>query len=119
MLHRKWNIKGCFRFRFSLGAIFATLTVFCVWLGGEMNRIHKRSEATEELLSRGMTVSEMIDAGVFTRKALIPAYRRWLGDAPVGEIHATGKFNIDEKNRLQYLFPEADIIEWGDFDGSE
>ena len=40
-------------FRFSLGTFFVLLTMFCIWLGLEVNRVSRENEVAKKITASG------------------------------------------------------------------
>jgi hypothetical protein len=109
-------------FRFSLRTLLVVVTVFCVWLGWELNTIRERKALLREMGSgydfnyitaRNYSLQYPPGATVPSAKR-IPLVRRWLGDEAIQEIYynsPSGAASDVRLKRLSAAFPEASILE--------
>jgi hypothetical protein len=86
-------------FRFSLRTMFVLVTVFCVWLGYQLNWIRQRRDAIRSDIILSIGTDETRPPGLL-----------WIfGEQGHSQISS---FRTDEVeiNRLEELFPEAQIF---------
>ncbi len=91
--HRRW-------FRFSLRTFLVLLTLFCVWLGIQVQWIKDR----HDVLARYPDISDSACPSA-------PWSIRILGERGVGVILLSGADDA-ERERIVGLFPESQITNW-------
>jgi len=89
------------RFVLSLRTLFVVVTIFCCWLGWQVNAIHQWKALRSRAIWSGPS-----NADIYPRQR-IPAYRLWLGDEEVGRLDVTSE---SEGALAVRLFPEATMI---------
>ena len=101
-------------YAFSLRTVFVVVTVVGCWLGYEVHWIRSRTQTSNDLRAQGHIVRVRISGSASSPDAKIPFWRCWFGDSPVGVIEYLGKWREGERERLQSLFPEANVYNWPD-----
>jgi hypothetical protein len=103
------------RWRFSLTALLASMTVVaivCGWFAWQVNTVRARRELADEITARGgsvYTFAELQSSGDAQSDSL-PAFRRWLGDHPVGQIYLPPpNFSERDFQAIKRQFPEAHV----------
>lgn len=110
---------------FSLRAALGVLTVFCVWLGWQVNLVHQRNAMRAAVEQSGGIVDIFIRPE-FPDESLaimsyersgpveepeIPQWRRWLGDEAISQLILPAGSSEPELARARALFPEAEVEE--------
>src|SRR5262245_57340168 len=105
-------------FRFTLRTLFAAITALCLWVGWEVNWIHRRRAALEELRPKALLLSPLSaerakksgDRLMITWEHAreIPVWRRLLGDESIGWIYFDATAGDEDLRLTRELFPEAD-----------
>jgi hypothetical protein len=104
--HRRW-------FQFSLGTILLLVTVLALWLAWELSFIRQRQAWVRENGSLVETSQldpiPLPDGSVLipAHPALVPWWRRLLGDAPVTIITERDQWTDADRRNVVRLFPEA------------
>ena len=110
-------------FRFSLRTLFVLVTLFCVWLGYQLNWVRQRREEIK---------CERVEAGhtqmCFQTSAEPPTYQapallRFFGECGYASLWTrdfqTNEQSLAEAHRVRRLFPEATIyysVEFPEYD---
>ena len=112
--------------RFSLRTMFVGVTVFCWWMGYELNFIHQRRAMRESIVQRGGAVEVFsrpepleIFPGILhssyqrvlgpEEEPEIPRWRRWLGDESINQVMMPVGSSKAEVARAKWLFPESAV----------
>ncbi|HVU89433.1 MAG TPA: hypothetical protein VHD36_19045 [Pirellulales bacterium] len=100
------------RLRFSLGTLLAAIAGVALlvgWFAWQVNTVRSRRELAEEITARGgsvYTLAELQSPNDDGRS--LPAFRRWLGDRPVGQIYLPPpNFSERDFRAIKRSFPEA------------
>lgn len=89
-------------FRFRLRTLLVLITAFCIWLGWQMSIVRERVDRfgneNYSFFARGPNP--------------LPWYRRSMGDAYIESIVLRTEVLAAERQELQRLFPEAQIVDY-------
>lgn len=104
--------------RLRLSTLLIGVTVFCCWLGWEVNVVRMRQNVLRQARQRYSEIWKAADyQATFSKSpppnpiAKIPIWRRWLGDEAIQEIGVMRSvMNDSERANLRFWFPEAKIV---------
>jgi hypothetical protein len=108
--------------RFSIRTLLIAVTVFCVWLGWQLQIVRERKAVRELVVHSGgiygvyvENYGEPPDVAIaptlVARRAFdIPWYRRLFGDIAVRKIKAPRRWPDAQLRRAADAYPEADIV---------
>jgi hypothetical protein len=101
--------------------MFLLVTVFCIWLGWQLNIVRERNNAIDEMYAAGKfefrttaAYAEMYGGSPPDPLVRISFVRRMLGDEAVQQIWYRGWGNgatQEDISRITQLFPEAEMLE--------
>jgi hypothetical protein len=104
-------------FQFSLTGMLLLVTVIAVTLGWELSFIRERRALFELMIERKAVaekdselMAQFSKMGARYLPEVLPWWRRWLGDEPVGYIGLNSS-TIDLSDEAMRLFPEAQITD--------
>jgi hypothetical protein len=97
------------RFRFTLRALLIAIAIFALWLGWNVRQVKQRQAAEKYILSKSNRIYYGLPEKPWRRST--PLVWRLLGAKPVQviDLRVRGTFKQDDIERIEALFPEADI----------
>ena len=92
--------------RFSVRTLLVAVTIFCVWLGWQVNIVRDRKAMMQRIEEAGGVGG----AGFQSRKdPPMPWYRKKLGDSANAHIRVPWDWTAEQIAEVSALFPEATV----------
>jgi len=115
LLKRRW-------LRFSVRTLLAAVTIFCVWLGWQMQIVRERKVLRDAIEHRGGWVDLVNQPNAYggsmwlvykdqiSPVPSVPTWRQWLGDVPIERVVLPLRASRDEWTNARRAFDEARTI---------